>query len=180
MPQNVIRESIERRLAEGTELYAAQRAYVKTMLRITERLLVAAGRTDPEVQRELEGFPDGFVLGFSIIGSDIKVRLRVRGGRLERMDPMVTPELDIIFKHITHAFMVFSFQESTAQAFANQRFITQGDAALSMRFTRCLNRVQAVSLPNFIASRALKALPPIPFGRKLALSAQWYALLPSS
>jgi hypothetical protein len=76
--------------------------------------------------------------------------------------------------------MVFSFQESTAQAFANQRFITQGDAALSMRFTRCLNRVQAVSLPKFIAARALKALPPIPFGEKLALSAQWYALLPSS
>lgn len=180
MAQNVIRETIERRLAEGSELYAAQSAYVKLMLGITERLLVAAARTDAEVQRELGAFPDGFVIGFSILGADIKVRLRVRGGQLERISPIVTPELDVIFKHVTHAFMVFSFQESTAQAFANQRFVTQGDAGLSMRFTRCLNRVQAISLPNFIASRALKALPPISLGQKLALSARWYALLPTS
>jgi hypothetical protein len=75
---------------------------------------------------------------------------------------------------------VFSFQESTPQAFANQRFITQGDAALSMRFTRCLNRVQAVSLPSFIAARALGVLPPISLTDKLKLSARLFALLPSS
>ena len=180
MAQNAIRETLGRRLAESTHLYAAQTAYVRTMLAVSERLLVAAARVDPEIQGELAVFPERFVIGFSIIGSDIKVRLRVEEGRLVRIDPRIPAQLDVIFKHISHAFMVFSFQESTPQAFANQRFVTQGDPALSMRFTRCLNRVQAVSLPSFIAARALKALPPIPLTHKLMLSARLFALLPSS
>jgi len=180
MAQNVLRETLGRRWAESTDLYSAQAAYVRTMLALSERLLVAAARVDAEIQRELSVFPERFVIGFSIMGSDIKVRLRTANGRLERIDPRIPAQLDVIFKHISHAFMVFSFQESTAQAFANQRFVTQGDAALSMRFTRCLNRVQAVSLPEFIAARALKALPPISFTEKLMLSARLFALLPSS
>lgn len=180
MAQNALRETIQRRWADGTLQYEAQAAYVRTMLAVSERLLVAAARIDPEIQRELSAFPERFVIGFSILGSDIKVRLRTERGQLERVDPRIPAQLDVIFKHISHAFMVFSFQESTAQAFANQRFITQGDAGLSMRFTRCLNRVQAVSLPDFIAARALKALPPISFTEKLTLSARLFALLPSS
>jgi len=71
--------------------------------------------------------------------------------------------------------MVFSFQESTPRAFANQRMVTQGDPALAMRFTRCLNRVQAVSLPRFVVERALKAVPPISMGEKLSVGARLYA-----
>jgi hypothetical protein len=81
----------------------------------------------------------------------------------------------VIFKHVSHAFMVLSFQESTPTAFANQRILTHGDAALGMRFTRCLNRVQAVALPHFVAARALKAVPALPIAKKLALGAQLYA-----
>jgi hypothetical protein len=180
MAQNALLELVGRRLAESSHLYAAQAAYVRVLLGVSERLLVAAARIDPEIQRELSAFPERFVIGFSVMGSDIKVRLRIERGQLERVDPRIPAQLDVIFKHVAHAFMVFSFQESTAQAFANQRFVTQGDAGLSMRFTRCLNRVQAVSLPDFIAARALKALPPITLGEKLVLSARLFALLPSS
>jgi hypothetical protein len=52
--------------------------------------------------------------------------------------------------------------------------ITQGDSALAMRFTRCLNRVQGVALPNFVAARALKTLPPLSIGEKLSLGARLY------
>lgn len=177
MAQNVFRESLERSIAESTHVYAAQHAYVALLFGVSGRLLVAGSRSDAGIQRELSVFPEGLVVGFSIIGDSLKVRLRVRGGRLTRVTGNPKADLDVVFKHVRHAFMVLSFQESTPQAFANQRFITQGDAALAMRFTRCLNRVQAISLPKFVAARALKALPPMTFGEKLALSAKLYAHL---
>jgi hypothetical protein len=157
--------------------YAAQRAYVATLLEVSSHLLVAASYADPEVERELRAMPEGLVIGFSVLGSDVAMRLRLRGGRLERLSARHPADLDIIFKHIAHAFMVLSFQETTAQAFANQRFITQGDAALSMRFTRCLNRMQLVTLPSPITKRAFARVPPIPLAEKLAVSTKLYARL---
>ena len=162
-------------LAESTLLYSAQHAYVSLMFDVTGRLLVAASASDAEVQRELSGFPDGFTLGFSVLGASAKLRLRYRAVRLVRLAPSAPADLEVIFKHVSHAFLVMSFQESTPRAFANQRVITQGDSALAVRFTRCLNRVQGVALPSFVAARALKALPPMSIGEKLSLGARLYA-----
>jgi SCP-2 sterol transfer family len=145
------------------------------MFDVLGRLLVAASTRDPEVKRELDGFPEGFTLGFSVLGDSASLRLRWHGARLTRLAGGEAADLDVIFKHVSHAFMVLSFQESTPSAFANQRLLTQGDAALAMRFTRCLNRVQAVTLPRFVAARALKAVPPLPLSQKLALGARLYA-----
>lgn len=177
MAPNILRQELSRRLAGGSHIYAAQRAYVALMLETIGRLLVAASATDPEVQREIAGFPEGLTLGFSILGDTLNLRLRYRNGRLEKLTGNLKPDVEIMFKHISHAFLVFSFQESTPRAFANQRMTTQGDAALNMRFTRCLNRMQAVSLPKFVAERALKAVPPMPITEKLALATKLYTSL---
>lgn len=165
----------QRLLAGSSLLYKAQHAYVALMFDVLGRLLAAASWSDPDVVRELRGFPDGFTLGFSVLGASARLRLRCRAGRLERVPGDVSPDLDIIFKHVSHAFAVLSFQESTPRAFANQRMLTQGDAALAMRFTRCLNRVQGVALPQFVAARALKAVPPLSIAEKLSLGARLYA-----
>jgi hypothetical protein len=69
------------------------------------------------------------------------------------------PDLTITFKHLTHAFLVFSFQESTAQAFANDRMIADGDVSSAIRLVRCLNKMEALILPKLIASLAVKRYP---------------------
>jgi hypothetical protein len=171
---NILKQELERKLGESPHVYAAQRAYVALMLDVIGRLLVAGSDSDEEIKRELAGFPEGFTIGFSVMGDSLAMRLRVRQGKLERLTGNLQPDLEIIFKHVSHAFMVFSFQESTPRAFANQRMITQGDPALAMRFTRCLNRVQALSLPRFVVERALKAVPTMSLGEKLSLGARLY------
>lgn len=175
MRRNWIGTGAHRAGSESRRFYALERAYLAAMLAVTGRLLVAASHSDREVQRELSSFPEGTVIGFSILGDSLRIRLRVQAGRLVLAPKTVQADLDIIFKHMHHAFMVLSFQESTPVAFARQRLVTQGDPALSMRFTRCLNRVQAVSLPRFVAARALKALPPLSLREKLVLAVRLYA-----
>jgi hypothetical protein len=174
MARNVFKQELAQKLGAGALGYAAQRAYVAALLELSSHLLVAASYADPEVQRELAGMPEGLVIGFSVLGDEVALRLACKGGRLVRMPRSHPADLDIIFKHIRHAFMVLSFQETTPQAFANQRFITQGDAALSMRFTRCLNRMQLITLPAPITQRAFAGVAPPPLREKLGVSAKIY------
>lgn len=178
MAANVFKQELAQKLAEHGATYAAQRAYVIGLLTLSGRLLVAASYADPEIQRELSGMPEGLVVGFSVLGdSGAAMRLCCRNGRLAPMPAQHPADLDIMFKHIRHAFMVLSFQETTPQAFANQRFVTQGDPALSMRFTRCLNRMQLVTLPAALTKRALADAPALSLFEKLSVSAKLYANL---
>jgi hypothetical protein len=157
--------------AGAASMYAAQRAYVAALFDVMGRLLVAASECDPELEREIAGFRDGLVIGFSVLGSpNLRLRLGVRDKRFVRLPNATPAELEIVFKHVSHAFLVLTFQEGTAQAYANERMITLGDTSLSLRFMRCLNRMEAATLPRFVVLRALKSAPDItaPEKRRLA------------
>jgi hypothetical protein len=156
-----LRERLER-VGDGGPTYAVQRAYVALMFDMIGRLLVAASETDSDIQREIQGFRDGYTIGFSVLG-DPKLRMgvQVRDGMFKRLPKTIHPELEIVFKHVSHAFYVLSFRESTPRAYASERFLTNGDVALALRFMRCMNRMQAIALPRFVADRALKQFPDI-------------------
>ena len=74
-------------------------------------------------------------------------------------DSSIKPDLTITFKHLHHAFLVFSFQESTSQAFANDRMIANGDISYAIRLVRCLNKMEALILPKMVAQLAVKEYP---------------------
>ena len=80
--------------------------------------------------------------------------------QLELVKSMDTaPDLTITFKHLHHAFLVFSFQESTSQAFAHDRMIADGDISYAIRLVRCLNKMEALILPKMVAQLAVKEYP---------------------
>ena len=56
-------------------------------------------------------------------------------------------------------FLVFSFQEGTAQAFANDRMVADGEISYAIRLVRCLNKMEALILPKVIADLAVKEYP---------------------
>jgi hypothetical protein len=154
-------------------VYKSQRTYVAAMFDVLGRLLVSGSAVDPEIRRELLGFPEGYTIGFAVLGDSLSLRIARHGDRfVPEPSSLQKPDLEIVFKHVAHAFALLSFQESTPTAFANDRIISHGDVGLSMRFTRCLDRVQAIMLPDPIAKLALKSLPHIPLAERLRLAAQ--------
>ena len=102
-----------------------QFAYVKLMMDVVGRGLVMASQVDDEVQQEVSKFPVGFILSMNVFPNGPAFVARVTEEKqLELLSNYKgKPDLTITFKHLTHAFLVFSFQESTAQAFANDRMI---------------------------------------------------------
>lgn len=126
---------------------------------------------------ELAPLPVGYVVQMATPGSAVQQTLSARGdGVLEHLSaaPPRPADLVIRFKHQAHASLVFSFQEGTARAFANDRMVADGDVAVATRLVRCLDRLETLILPGFIARRAVKRYQAPAIMDKLALALRIY------
>ena len=140
---------------------ALQLSYVKLMMDVIGRGLVMASQVDAEIQEEISKFPVNFVLSMNVFPNGPAFIAQVTPDKKLQLISLEQgkPDLTITFKHLTHAFLVFSFQESTAQAFANDRMIADGDVSSAIRLVRCLNKMEALILPKVVASLAVKQYP---------------------
>nr|WP_256939052.1 hypothetical protein [Acinetobacter harbinensis] len=131
------------------------------MMDVIGRGLVMASQVDEEVKQEVAKFPVGFVLSMNVFPHGPAFIAKVTPDhQLELLHSVENkPDLTITFKHLSHAFLVFSFQESTAQAFAHDRMIADGDVGYAIRLVRCLNKMEALILPKLLAELAVKQYP---------------------
>lgn len=120
-----------------------------------------ASQVDEEIKKEVAQFPANFSLSMKVFPHGPAFIARVTEEKqLELVKSMDTvPDLTITFKHLHHAFLVFSFQESTSQAFAHDRMIADGDISYAIRLVRCLNKMEALILPKMVAQLAVKEYP---------------------
>lgn len=156
----------------------AQKAYVALMMDTIARALVSASQVDGELRDEIAGFPADFTIQMIVLPNGSHFNLRVQADktlvRVESLDRK--PDLSVKFKHVSHAFLVFSFQESTSRAFANDRMIADGEVSYAIRLVRCLNKLEALILPKPIAALAVKRYPTnLSLTEKVSKAAQIYA-----
>lgn len=155
-----------------------QHTFVAVMMRVVGWGLRAMSRADPVVRSEIAGFPADMLIEMTVLPDGPGMVLQKRpDGRLAYRGtrPPRRPELSVRFKHLSHAFAVFAFQESTPAAFARARMVVDGDLAAGVRFVRCLYRLEAVLLPRAIAVRGMKRYPAsLGLMAKLGLNARIY------
>jgi len=161
----------------------AQKAYVALMMDTIARALISASQVDGELKEEVSGFPADFILQMIVLPKGSSFTLQVQADKsLKRLDNFTgKPDLSVKFKHLTHAFLVFSFQESTSRAFANDRMIADGEVSYAIRLVRCLNKLEALILPKQVAKLAVKRYPAsLSLGEKASKAAKIYANVVSS
>ncbi len=156
-----------------------QRLYIALMMGIVGRGLAIASRTDAYTRREAARLPTGTIIALRVYPhrpacflqrSDSA--LHYLGGECSR-----AADVDIVFKHLQHAWMLFTFQENTPVAFARNRLVLDGEVAHAAVFNRCLARLLAIILPRVIARLALKRYPDIGLFEKLRGAAVIYLRL---
>jgi len=137
------------------------RIYVAAMLQVVARSLVATSHVDAEARREFAAYPARFQVQMLVLpaGPGFVIESNGDGSFELARAPKAQPDLSIQFKHLGHAFLVLSFQEGTARAFAHDRMVALGDLALATRLVRCLNRMEVLILPKLLAQRAVKRYP---------------------
>jgi hypothetical protein len=154
-----------------------QLIYVAIMTWLIGRLLEAASHVDKKIQSEVVALPEAFRFSMGSLPDGPKFIMKKQvDGRLCCLRKKNTNAADLIisFKHVKHAFLVFSFQEGTARSFTNERILLDGEINLAMIIVRCLDRMEALVLPRFIAVKALKRYPPIRLSEKLVLALKIY------
>jgi len=87
-------------------------------------------------------------------------------------------DMEIIFKHLQHAWLLYTFQENTPTAFARNRIVLDGEVGHATVFNRCLARLLTLILPRLIAERAVKRYPAIALWQKLRLAISIYLRIP--
>ncbi|MBE0486470.1 hypothetical protein [Marinobacter sp.] len=140
----------------------ARRNYVELMFQVMGRALQAISEVDETTRKETRALPDGFLFEMQVMPNGPKLIVEHTGDGLLHYHSNGAPravDLSIQFKHITHAFLVLSFQEKTSVAFANDRMLVDGDVSLAVRMTRVLNRLESFILPKLVAQRAVKEYP---------------------
>lgn len=157
-----------------------QRAYVATMMEVVGRALVSTSFVDEEVKKEVSGLPVGFHFQMIVLPNGSRFTAKViAGGHLELVsDFKGKPDLSVKFKHLSHAFLVLSFQEGTARAFANDRMVADGEISHAIRMVRCLDKMEALILPKLAAQMAVKRYPKnLSLNEKINKAARIYALV---
>lgn len=149
--------------------------YCQFMLAFLGHALAQGSRSEPFIRFETAQLPENFTFSMGLIGqSGPRLYMEKRHDRLYKIRPVDKVDIHIGFKHLEHAFLVLSFQEGTAAAFAKDRMIIDGDLSTSMALVRCFNRVEAITLPKFIAKRIIKRYPNIKLMEKLTSAISLY------
>lgn len=139
-----------------------EKNYVVTMMDVIARGLVSASRNDAVINQEIANFRVGQTIQMVVLPNVAHFTLQVTDAhhfKIVTLAPNQKADLTVKFKHVSLAFLIFSFQESTAQAFARDRAVADGDVADALCFVRCLNRLEVMILPKAVAKLAVKQYP---------------------
>ncbi|MCK7548178.1 hypothetical protein ACFQGA_13135 [Marinobacter koreensis] len=143
-------------------VFQTRRLYVDIMFQVMGRALQAVSEVDETVQNDARALPEGLLFEMMVMPDGPRLIVEHTGNGHFHYHGESAPrpiDLSIQFKHIAHAFLVLSFQEKTAEAFAHDRMLVDGDLSYAVRMTRVLNRLEAFILPKLIAKRAVKEYP---------------------
>ncbi len=168
------RERVMEKLAAYKEIKPGKKPiaslYIQVMMWIVGRAFRAAPTLDERLGREMDGFPQGYTFGMNVWPDGPRMALRKTENdawQLLRANRYFGPvDLEIQFKSIIDACIVFTFKEHTARAFASNRMVVKGDLPFSLAVVRSLSLLEQYLLPQFLAKRAVKRLQPIPFFKK--------------
>ncbi|MFK0572385.1 hypothetical protein [Endozoicomonas sp.] len=152
-----------------------KRLYVRFMLAFLGHGLAKACGTDRVIRQEIASLPEGFTFSMGVMPSGPSLCMKKDNGQLKAVsNHNKKPDVDIQFKHLGHAFGTLSFQEGTAEAFARERMVVDGDIPASMKLVRCFERLEVLTLPKLIARRIMRYYPAITLKEKLAGALQIY------
>ena len=149
-----------------------KRAYISIFLWFTGRAIQAAAKTDKEVKKEFDALPDDFAFGMGCLPNGPWMVVGKENGRVKYLgsNPNIRRlHVRLIIKSLDAAFLILTFQESTALASTRNRLMTDGEVPYALSVVRIIDIVEVYLLPRIIASLAVKRYPSWwSMGRKLS------------
>ncbi|MBP3708000.1 MAG: hypothetical protein J6J36_05285 [Clostridia bacterium] len=116
-------------------------------------------RKDLSVKSEIEPWKEGFTFGINTGIQGVNLIIKKENGKLIRLKEENKLDLEIVFKSIDVAFLMFTGRLGVSKAYAEHRFILKGEIGKAMSLVRCIDIVEAYLFPKIISKRILKEVP---------------------
>ncbi len=140
-----------------------KRKVAQLVLFFLGRGLKAAYKLDPIAKRELDEFPNDFVIRLDIAPTGPALAFAIKKDKLVTYRGQkarnVRPDIDIVFKNIDGALQVLLAQIGIAQAYCQHRMLVYGDVYKTIGIIRVMDRVENYLFPGFIAKKLLVRRP---------------------
>jgi hypothetical protein len=141
---------------------------VDTVLFVLGRAFQSAAKHDSSIKNEVESWDDGFSFMMRVLPDGPKMAMEKRDNQLIfRGSSLNDADLIVNFKNLEAAFLLFTTQLGTADAYAEHRMSVKGDIAIAMSLIRCLNTLEEYLFPKIINNRILKRVSPMTLERHI-------------
>lgn len=149
-----MKKSIKRKIS-----ISIKKAISKIILFFLYKGFKVAYKHDEQVKKEIESWEEGFSAKIDTGIKGIKLIIKKEDGKLKRLKEANKADIEIIFKSIDAAFLMFTGRLGVSQAYAQHRFTLKGEICKAMSIVRCVDIVEAYLFPKIITKNILKAQP---------------------
>jgi len=141
-------------------LKSLKRFIIKIVFFILGRALKVIQKVDRDVSAYFQKLPDEISFGFKVNPNGPCLNIFSKQDKIT-YSTQCTQDTQILFsfKNLLSAFLVFTGQKSTIEAYAENRISVKGDIGDVMYIMRIMDRVQVLLFPKFIAKKVVKQYP---------------------
>lgn len=129
------------------------------VLHILYRALKVLVKKESRIRREFDSFKDGFTIKISLQEHGKSVVMRKESGNLVLGREEEDTDLELKFKSVDSAFLVFTGMMGISRAYAEHRISVKGDIADTMTLVRIIDIAEAYLFPRIMTRRILRAVP---------------------
>jgi len=130
--------------------------YCSIVFAVLRWFIPAAACRRKSVREVVESFPESFSFRLTVWPKGPSMAFRREEGCLKKIGRNGTVDMTIRLKSMDAAWLLFTFQESTAESEANSRLTVSGSIADSCTFIRLMDKTEILLLPKFLAKKAVK------------------------
>ena len=140
------------------------KTYIKTItckliLRVLYRALKVLAYKDSRIRHEFGSFREGFTKRITLSEQGEGVIMRKERGKLVMIGEAEGEDLELRFKSIDSAFLVFTGMMGISRAYAEHRISVKGDIGDTMTLVRIIDIAEAYLFPRIMTRRILRSVP---------------------
>ncbi len=130
----------------------------KIVLFFLGRGIQTLAKNDSMVKHEIQQWKENFVIQITTEDKKVNWQIQKRKGTIVRTKQDKV-NLSICFKSVDILFQLVTGRFGVSKAYAEHRFLLQGEIKDAMSFVRVIDRTEGYLFPKFITKSILKEIP---------------------
>ena len=131
----------------------------QVVLLVLYRALKTLVRKESRIKKEFSSFTDGYCIKITLNSKGDGLINKKENGRLIKVRESAFYDIEIRFKSIDSAFLVFTGCIGLSRAYSEHRFALKGDIREAMALVRIIDLAESYLFPSIMSKRILRSLP---------------------